>query len=165
MTSVIMRQGNERHELQIGRDSFTNHLQFLNIFIGLNGEHARHWKPRECSKGSISPLQHPLSLQSLECCLAGPRQLGLSRQLVAVGVIIGVGEGQELLESCDAGEPPGPLLGVRRPKSLLGVKPKRTASAKTGASHTRMHATAGLSSEPIETSWGPYTARCRGTTT
>lgn len=36
-----------------------------------------------------------------------------------------VGEGQELLESCDAGEPPGPRLGVRRPKSPLGVNPKR----------------------------------------
>lgn len=75
-----------------------------------------------------------------------------------------VGEGQELLESCDAGEPPGPRLGVRRPKSPLGVNPKRTASASTGATHTRMHATTGLSSELIETSWGPYTAWCRGTT-
>lgn len=164
MTSVIMRQDHERHELQIGRDSSTSRLQLLNIFIGLDGEHARHWKPRECCRGSISPLQHPLSLQSLECCLAGPRHLPLSMQLVAVGVILGWGEGQELLESCDAGEPPGTLLGVRRPKSLLGVKPKRTASAKTGATHTRMHPTAGLSSELIETSWGPYTARCRGTT-
>lgn len=76
-----------------------------------------------------------------------------------------MGEGQELLESCDAGEPPGPLPGVRRPKFLLGVKPKRTASASTGATHTRMRATTGLSSELIETSWGPYKAPCRGTTT
>lgn len=110
-------------------------------------------------------MQHPLNLQSLECCLAGPRQLVLSMQLIVVGVITEVGEGQELLGSCDAGESPGPLLGVRRPKLLLGVKPKRTASTNTGATHTRMHATTGLSIELIETSWGPYTARCRGTTT
>lgn len=64
-----------------------------------------------------------------------------------------VGEGQRLLESCDAGQPPSPLLGVRRPKSLLGEEPKRTTSAITGTTHTRMPAIAGLSSELIETSW------------
>lgn len=75
-----------------------------------------------------------------------------------------VGESQELLESCDLGELPGPLLGVRRPELLLAVKPKRTASTNTGATHTRAQATAGLPSELIEASWRPYTARCRGTT-
>lgn len=28
--------------MQIGRDSFANPLQSLRIFIGLDGEHARH---------------------------------------------------------------------------------------------------------------------------
>lgn len=94
MTSATTTQGNQRRELQIGRDNFANPLQFLSIFIGLDTKHARHWKPREYSRGSASHLQHPLSLQSLECCLAGPRQLGLSMQLIAVGVIMEVGEGQ-----------------------------------------------------------------------
>lgn len=89
-----MTQGNQKHELQIGRDSFANPLQFLSIFIGLDGKHAWHWKTREFPRGSTSHLRHPLSLQSLECCLAGPRQLGLSMQLIAVGVIMEVGEGQ-----------------------------------------------------------------------
>lgn len=51
MTSEITRRGIERHELLVGRDSFTNVLQFPSILIGLNGEHARRWKPRECSQG------------------------------------------------------------------------------------------------------------------
>lgn len=64
-----------------------------------------------------------------------------------------VGEGQGLLESCGAGEPPSPLFAVRRPKFLLGEKPKRTASAHTRTTHTRMPAIAGLFTELIETSW------------
>lgn len=55
-------------------------------------------------------LQRRSSLGGLECCLAGPRQLGFGMQVAVVGVTIEVGEGQELLESCGAGGPPTHML-------------------------------------------------------